>query len=181
MKIFIGGSRAVSRLNAAIRERLDDVMKRRCTVLVGDASGGDRAVQQYLADRDYPHVIVYCMETCRNNVGRWQTRTVEAPPGASGFSHYSAKDSVMACDAGCGLMLWDGRSKGTLQNILKLIGAGKATLVYFAPAREFHRLSSESDLQTLLLRCRKSDLDSAVRGLGLKRTLTEPRLPLAAV
>lgn len=179
MKIFIGGSRAVSKLNAAIRQRLDDVIGRGCTVLIGDASGGDRAVQQYLADRQYADVIVFCMESCRNNVGHWQTRNIDPPPGSSGFSYYSAKDLVMAQEAGCGLMLWDGKSKGTLQNILKLIGAGKPTLVYFAPTKDFHRLSSDGDLQTLFARCRKSDLDLAARGLGLKPPLTQPHLPIA--
>lgn len=43
--------------------------------------------------------------------------------GSAGFAYYSAKDLVMSQEAGCGLMLWDGKSKGTLQNMLKLIGA----------------------------------------------------------
>ena len=180
MTIFIGGSRAVSKLNAVIRDRLDDVMEKHCTVLVGDASGADKAVQQYFADRQYPHVIVFCMESCRNNVGQWPTRSVEPPPGSTGFSYFSAKDLAMSQEAGCGLMLWDGKSKGTLQNMLKLIGKEKPTLVYFAPAKEFHRLTTEADLQALFARCRKSDLDLAARGLGLKHPLTQTHLPLAS-
>jgi hypothetical protein len=39
----------------------------------------------------------------------------------------------MAQDAQCGVMLWDGKSKGTLNNIQELLSAGKKTLVYFAP------------------------------------------------
>jgi hypothetical protein len=75
MKIFIGGSRAVSKLNAVIRARIDDVViSRGHTVIVGDANGADKAVQQYLADRHYPHVVVFCMESCRNNIGSWPTR-----------------------------------------------------------------------------------------------------------
>ncbi|HWE50936.1 MAG TPA: hypothetical protein VG273_14175 [Bryobacteraceae bacterium] len=168
-------------MNAVIRDRLDDVMEKNCTVLVGDASGADKAVQQYLADRGYPHVIVFCMEKCRNNVGQWPARSIEPPPGSTGFSYFSAKDLVMAQEAGCGLMLWDGKSKGTLQNMLKLVGAEKPTLVYFAPTKDFHRMKTETDLQALLARCRKSDLDLAARGLGLKHSLTETQLPLAPV
>ncbi len=179
MKIFIGGSRAVSRLNAGIRDRLDDVMTKGCTVLVGDANGGDKAVQEYFADRQYANVIVFCMERCRNNVGNWPTRNIEPPPGSTGFSYYAAKDLVMSQEAGCGLMLWDGKSKGTLQNLLKLIGAQKPTLVYFAPTRDFHRLTTEADLQALLALCRKGDLDLAARGLGLKYSLTQSHLPMA--
>ena len=179
MKIFIGGSRAVSKLNAVIRERLDDVvMKKNCTVFIGDANGADKAVQHYFADRLYPDVVVFCMEGCRNNLGQWPTRSVEPPFGSTGFSYYSAKDLVMSQEAGCGLMLWDGKSKGTLQNMLRLLAAGKPTLVYFSPTKDFHRLASEADLQTLFARCRKSDLDLAARGLGIKAPLTQPHLPL---
>lgn len=179
MKVFIGGSRAVSRLNEVIRDRLDDLMKGGCTILIGDANGADKAVQQYFADRHYDHVVVFCMENGRNNVGQWPTRAIEPPNGSTGFSYYSAKDLVMCQEAGCGLMMWDGKSKGTLQNILKLMGAEKRILVYFAPMRNFQTLASEADLQALLALCRKSDLDVAARGLGLKTSLTQTRLRLA--
>ncbi len=180
MKVFIGGSRAVSKLDAVIRARIDDlVIDRGYTVIIGDANGADKAVQQYLADRHYPHVIVFCMENCRNNVGAWPTRNVEPPPGSTGFAYYSAKDLVMSQEAKCGLMLWDGKSKGTLQNILKLIGAEKRALVYFAPTNDFHVVGNETDLQALLSLCRKSDIDLAARGLGLKTPLTQTHLPLA--
>ena len=181
MKVFIGGSRAVSRLSAVIRDRLDDVMKKGCTVLIGDANGADKAVQQYFADRHYQNVVVFCMENCRNNRGQWPKRGVEPPPGSTGFSYYSAKDLVMSQEAGCGLMLWDGKSKGTLQNMLRLVGAGKPTLVYFAPMKEFYRLSGDADLQALFALCRKDDLDLAARGLGLRHPLTQTHLPLAPV
>ena len=62
MKVFIGGSRAVSKLNAVIRGGLDDLMKRGCTILIGDANGADKAVQTYFAKERYAKVIVFCME-----------------------------------------------------------------------------------------------------------------------
>jgi len=99
MKVFIGGSRAVSKLNAAIRGRIDDLIKRGCTILIGDANGADKAVQQYLADRHYPHVVIFCMEKCRNNIGNWPTRNVEPPACSTGFAYYSAKDIVMSQEA----------------------------------------------------------------------------------
>jgi hypothetical protein len=75
-------------------------------------------------------------------------------------------------------MLWDGKSKGTLQNMLNLVGAGKRTLVYFTTTKDFHVLANEQDLQALLMRCEKRDLDMAVRGLGLKTSVNQPHLPL---
>jgi hypothetical protein len=179
MKVFIGGSRAVSKLNAVIRVRLDDLVKRGCKVLVGDANGADKAVQTYFADKHYANVIVFCMEHCRNNVGEWRTRSIEPPAGSKGFSYYAAKDFVMAEEAQCGVMLWDAKSKGTLQNMLNLVRAGKRTLVYFAPTKDFHVVADQQELQTLLARCEKRDIDSAARALGLKTPFDQSSLPLA--
>ncbi|HEY1206422.1 MAG: hypothetical protein ABSH46_10885 [Bryobacteraceae bacterium] len=178
MNVFIGGSRAVSKLNAAIRTRLDDLIKRRCTILIGDANGADKAVQQYLASRHYGNVIVFCTGECRNNVGPWPTRNIEPPNDRKDFTYYAAKDLVMSREAQCGVMLWDAKSKGTLQNMLSLVRAGKRTLVYFAPTKVFHVLATEQDLQTLLAGCEKRDLAAAARGLGLKTPLTQPHLTL---
>jgi hypothetical protein len=178
MKIFIGGSRAVSKLNAVIRARLDDFIKRGCTILIGDANGADRAVQTYFANKEYPHVIVFCMEECRNNVGAWPTRSIEPSAGSKGFSYYAAKDFAMAEEAQCGMMLWDAKSKGTLQNMMNLIAAGKRALVYFAPTKDFHVLASPQELQCLLARCDKRYLDRAVRALGLKTPINQTSLSL---
>ncbi len=79
MNVFIGGSRAVSKLNPAIRERMDDLMNRRCTILIGDANGADKAVQEYLAARQYTKVLIFCMQHCRNNIGHWQTHVYFTP------------------------------------------------------------------------------------------------------
>ena len=176
MKVFIGGSRAVSKLNAVIRDRLDDLIRRGCCILIGDANGADKAVQQYFAERHYPHVAVFCMEECRNNVGAWPTRSIVPPNDRKDFNYYAAKDAVMAQEAGCGVMFWDGKSKGTLQNMLKLIAAGKKTLVYFAPTKDFHVLTTDQDLQTLLARCDKRNIEAASRALGVR--LSQPSLPL---
>jgi len=50
--------------------------------------------------------------------------------------------------------------------------------VYFAPTKDFHVVGNEADLQALLALCRKSDIDLAARGLGLKGPLTQTYLPL---
>jgi hypothetical protein len=178
MNIFIGGSIGISRLNPTIRKRLDDFIQRGDTILIGDANGADKAVQTYLADQHYANVTVYCMEECRNNIGHWPTRNVEPPSKKKDSKYYAAKDVVMFQEAKCGMMLWDAKSKGTLQNMLNLVGAGKRTLVYFAPAKEFQVVASEQDLQSLLSRCNPRDVDDAARKLGIKTPLTQAQLPL---
>jgi hypothetical protein len=166
--VFIGGSRTASRLNAAVRAKLDELVNRGCTILVGDANGADKAVQQHLANRGYRNVVVYCVDHCRNNLVGWPTKRVGAPGARKDFAYYASKDLAMARDAKCGVMLWDGRSKGTLNNIQNLIDMGRKTLVYLAPERTFQKLSSERDLRDLLQRCDQAKIRQAQRQIKTK-------------
>lgn len=173
--VFIGGSRAVTRLNGIVRNKLDDLINRHCVILIGDANGADRAVQQHLFERGYQHVIVYCMDHCRNNLGGWPTKHVSRPGARKDFAYYALKDLAMAEDAKCGLMLWDGRSKGTLSNVQRLLAEAKKTLVYLAPEKAFSKLSSEQDLAALLQRCNQDDIRAAQHQI---RTKIPSQLPL---
>ena len=77
-KVFLGGSRHVARLNAQICERLDNIMNKDLPVIVGDANGADKAIQQYLHQKSYRNVEVFCAgTTCRNNVGHWTAQLVK--------------------------------------------------------------------------------------------------------
>jgi hypothetical protein len=171
-KVFIGGSRRLSKLNAEVKRRIDNVVDSRFAVLVGDANGADKAVQQYLADRQYSNVTVFCMTGhCRNNVGRWLARDVAAPADARGFAFYTVKDRAMADAATHGLMLWDGESKGTLNNIVNLIKQQKPVVVYFSPAKTFVNVRLVGDVVDLLTKCDRSSVERFERELDLTHTL----------
>lgn len=110
--VFIAGSRQVTRLPAEVKVRVDMMIDRGFQILVGDANGADNAIQSYLAEKIYPHVLAHCMERrCRNNVGHWPTHEVATLEGTRGFDFYSAKDRAMADAAEYGLMLWEGRAR----------------------------------------------------------------------
>jgi hypothetical protein len=85
----------------------------------------------------------------RNNVGHWKVRSVDVPRGARGFDLYSVKDTQMAKDASYGLMLWDGKSRGTQENVRNLLAHGKPVAVHLGPARRFVSLRSTEDLHKL--------------------------------
>jgi hypothetical protein len=53
-KVFIAGSRRLSRLNADVKRRIDTTIEKDFTILVGDANGADKAVQRYLAEKGLP-------------------------------------------------------------------------------------------------------------------------------
>ncbi len=151
-KVFIAGSRRLSRLNDDVRSRIENIVDKGFAVIVGDANGVDKAVQQYLSTRNYNNVVVFCMEAgCRNNVGHWPTRRITATdPGRRDFAYYSTKDRAMAEEADYGLMLWDGRSRGTLTNIVHLVRESKPVVVYVAPENSFYTLRQSRQLAEML-------------------------------
>ncbi len=168
-KVFIAGSRQIARLPAEVKSRIDTMVDKGFQILVGDANGADKAVQQYLAEKSYRNVLVHCMENhCRNNVGAWPTFQVAAPQGARGFDYYSVKDRAMADAAEYGLMLWDGKSKGTINNVVNLARRNKVVVVYVAPAKSFQTVRSIHDLQDVLAKGDAPSVDRLVQELDLE-------------
>jgi len=171
-KVFIAGSRKLSRLSPEVKARIDTMIEKGFTILVGDANGADKAVQRYLAEKGYRDVIVHCMvANCRNNVGGWPTREIAAPEGARGFAYYAMKDQAMVDDAAYGLMLWDGESKGTLNSVINMIRQEKPVVVYLAPKRTFQNLRSANDVVDLLGNCDRASVQRFERELGIEHVL----------
>lgn len=174
--IFIGGSRHVSRLPAEVRKRLDNVVSSGHQVVVGDANGADKAVQKHFVDVGYPHVTVFCSgDAPRNNLGSWTMRRVDAPKGARGFQFYAAKDREMACEADFGLMIWDGKSPGTVLNVLRLVQAGKISVLFNVSDKAAVTVKSVNQYRDFILRCDPSfQADLKERATTREWTVIEP-------
>ena len=148
--VFIGGSRKISRMNAELAQRLDNIIQKQLRVLIGDANGFDRLAQAYLAERHYTSVVVYCTNgVCRNNVGGWPLHPVEYHGRARGREFYTAKDDAMLQDADFGLFGWDGKSTGTLRNVRRMAEQGKPSAVYVSPAKRFVTVRTADDVSAL--------------------------------
>jgi hypothetical protein len=131
--IFISGSRKLSRINDEVRDRIRKIMDQDFAIVVGDANGADKTMQTFLADSGYRNVTVFCAgEKCRNNVGDWSTKKVDVPKSLRGRNFYTEKDKAMAAQADYGFVLWDGKSPGSVNNILEMIKNGKMVVVYLA-------------------------------------------------
>lgn len=151
--VFIGGSRHVLRLAAAVRARLDIIVEKAFPVIVGDANGADKAMQTYLFGKKYERVEVFCSgATCRNNVGGWKIRQIDAGPHLRGYQFYAAKDRVMAQEADYGFMVWDGESTGTLLNALRLLRQNKKVVVYSGLEERFADLTAMDQWDGFLAR-----------------------------
>jgi hypothetical protein len=150
-KVFIGGSRKISKINNEIKKRIDNIIKQNFTILIGDANGVDKSVQKYLTLKEYNKVYVFCTgNKCRNNVGEWGVRYIETNLPRKGYEYYVLKDIEMAKEADYGLMIWDGKSRGTLNNVINLITCNKKCLLFITIDNAFYNIRSINDVQSLL-------------------------------
>lgn len=171
-RVFFGGSRRIARLNKDIRAHVEDILKKGHTVLIGDANGADKAFQQFIADKKCRNVIVFCTGTeCRNNLGNWEVRFVQSERTSKDFVFYAAKDLQMIKEADYGFVLWDGKSRGTLNNILNMLESAKKVLVYFSPKRLFINLFSTRDLSHLIRNCDSKSLANFEKALRINKRL----------
>lgn len=154
MKVFVAGPRAISILNNEIKDRLKNIIDNDFTVIVGDANGVDKQVQNFCHIQNYNNVVVYASNgKARNNIGHWNVEKVEVEKNIKGFDFYAAKDLEMAKAADYGFMIWNGKSKGTFKNIINLVKLNKKVLLYFVPEKKFYSINTLSDIQDLLDKC----------------------------
>lgn len=146
MKLFISGSQSIKSLAPEVQNLLHRAASRGRDVLVGDANGVDRLVQDFLHAAGYRRVTVYHVEGApRNNIGNWPTHEVESKIKSKSFRYYVQKDEAMARDADVGLMIWDLRSSGTMNNVLNVLKQGKEAVLFIAPRGETLSIRTAQD------------------------------------
>ncbi|MBY3474084.1 hypothetical protein HFN78_24700 [Rhizobium laguerreae] len=181
--VFIAGSITIKRLPSLFVEKIDSLLAANLAVVVGDANGVDRSVQQILEDRGATNVTVFCSGmTPRNNLGNWPVREIQstAEPGTKAF--FTAKDIAMAEIAEIGLMLWDAKSTGTLSNIIELTRRGKKAVVFVNKMDAFTIIRGVQDLQNLTDVMSDGARDQAEKKIGLSeaiRKLTKHQMGFA--
>ncbi len=168
-KVFISGSMGIKTLDKNIQGRINNIVESGYQVIVGDASGVDSSIQEYLISKNMKYVLVYCSgDTPRNNLGHWPVSKVEtnAPSGTREF--FTAKDLKMAEDCDYGLMVWDTKSTGTLSNAIELLKRNKSALVYINKAKEFIKMKEVNDLEKLTSYMSSSALEKADKKLKIR-------------
>ena len=96
-----------------VRKQLSKEMDNDNWINVGDASGGDKLCQQFLANQYYPKVIVWYIgnkpRNYANKYNQWEKRKVEG--------NYTTRDIKMLESSDRLIALWNSQSKGTRRNI----------------------------------------------------------------
>lgn len=150
--VFVSGSLSITELSDFAKAHIRSVVTSRMKVLIGDAYGADKAIQQELYKKyDYPFVTVYASNgKARNNVGNRKVKAVDVPSGIYGRAYYEQKDIAMSRDCDFGFMLWDGKSKGTLNNIRRLICMNKISILCLSYTRKSYKIETEQQLNDML-------------------------------
>ncbi len=142
--VFISGSIAIRHLPGGVTGRIERIFDRGFSILIGDARGADSAVQRLLFERGAKDVTVFTADNFpRNNVGDWQVRNVPGEGRAGTAAFHATKDRAMAAEAGSGLVIWDGKSRGSLANIHRLCTRGGFVAVWLEREGRFENLNSD--------------------------------------
>ena len=120
-------------LPEGVTKQLDDHMKRGSKIIVGDAPGIDRQVQDYLAKNKYENVEVYGPGTkVRYSAdSKWKTNAIDSDYEEGSKEWLAEKDKMMAevATEGIAVVLPEG-SKATRKNISRLLDKNKNVSVY---------------------------------------------------
>jgi hypothetical protein len=117
---------------------------------VGDATGIDLAFQHFLKSQSVKPITVFHSDKLRNNIGNWPTEFVQSDLKSSGKDKFTVKDRKMAELADCGIMVWDGKSAGTLANVIDLLQQEKPCQISISPRADLFLLTSMQQLESVL-------------------------------
>ncbi len=172
--VFLSGSRSINRINDKIRGHIRNIVDSKFLVVLGDANGADKVLQKYLADLQYKNVMVYCSgKNYRNNIGEWKVQYVSVDPKLKGREFYAEKDRKMADIADHGFVLWDGKSSGSIANLIELLKRNKKSLIYFSPEKQFYSVLNIEELRELLNKCDIEAIKDISNKISLRSSLRE--------
>lgn len=137
-KVFISGSRGFTYLPKDFKESIEWLVELKSyEFLVGDCAGIDLLVQQLLYSMHCKDVTVYCSGNCPRNFNgsvAWRINRLGFPkPEVNGgglVAYYALKDIRMSRDCDKALVLWNGSSRATKNNIDRLKEMGKKVVLF---------------------------------------------------
>lgn len=137
-KVFISGSRGFTYLPKDFKEAIEWLVESESyEFLVGDCAGTDLLVQQLLYSMHCKDVTVYCSGNCPRNFNGsvvWHRNCLGFPKpkveDGGLVEYYALKDIRMSRDCDSALVLWNGSSKATKNNIDRLEEMGKKVVLF---------------------------------------------------
>ena len=138
-------------MHEKVQSRINNVINSGFNIVVGDANGADRFIQEHLHACHADKVTVYYTgEVPRNNVGDWPVHHVQSKAKVGSREFFATKDLEMAKISDYGLMIWDCESTGTLSNIIEMLKKNKKSLVFINKNTDFVTVSDRNGLDHIL-------------------------------
>jgi len=132
-QVFISGSIAITQLSNDVKESIDKIITNQLEILVGDADGIDKLVQNYCLEKNYFNITVYSITSIPRYKAsdRFQMKKVFVSEDIKKErERQQEKDKMMTVDSDYSLVIWDGKSKGSYANILQAMDNNKKVKVY---------------------------------------------------
>lgn len=153
MKTFICGSISIKNLNNDITQKIDEILNSQHEILIGDAEGVDSLVQKYLSDKNYTaNVTIYHIyDKPRNKKNdNFKTRKInydDLPNNKNNQERkkQAFKDKKMIKDCDCCYCVWDGKSKGSYENIKESLEQKKEIQVYYSKENKTLKLTPNQE------------------------------------
>lgn len=172
--VFIAGSLSIKNINTSFLSRIDNIINEGLPIIIGDADGVDKSIQEYLVYKKYKNVTVYYSGNhLRNNIGRWTTKQVLTDFQEGTKKFFTAKDMAMIASACYGLMLWDTKSTGTLKNVIELVSLNKKSTVFINKLGVFQPVRNIDELEKLVSFMADGSIEKANQKINLKSRLSD--------
>ena len=140
-KLFISGSISIESLPKEIDKSLYKAQDNEVTILIGDAPGVDKLIQERLKNNNqYFNVTIYSIYPNPRNIAskKFQAIKVDIPEGLrSERDKQKVKDKKMSEDCDYFLVIWNGKSRGSFNNIKKALEMNKPVKIYLQPQERF--------------------------------------------
>ena len=134
-KVFISGSISIKKLPKEVKKSIDKIIQNNFEILVGDASGIDTLVQEYCLLQNYFNVTIYSISILPRYKAseNFKTKYIEVTNSIKKErERQQEKDKAMSMDSEFTFAIWDGKSKGTYDNILRGLKNNKKIKVYLS-------------------------------------------------
>jgi len=134
-KVFISGSISIKKLPQEVKNSIDKIINQNFEILVGDASGIDTLIQNYCLSLNYFNVTIYSISMLPRYKAseNFKTKYIEVSNSIKKErERQQQKDRAMTMDSEFTFAIWDGKSKGTYDNILRGLENNKKIKVYLS-------------------------------------------------
>jgi hypothetical protein len=137
--VFISGSIAIKSIPNSVQNSINMIIDQNIHINVGDADGIDTLIQNYCKGRNYSNLIVYSIYSSpRYKASGFNKKYIVVNTDSKKErERQKEKDEAMTIDSDYSLVIWDGKSKGSYQNILRAINNDKKVKVYLQYENRF--------------------------------------------